>query len=87
MLPFLNNAEQRGEVEMQKAGEICMRYGVLTMAYAAADLPPLENLLTPIRQGFDVMAVSDSKLELNLWSLVSNGDFISSWMWRQSRSA
>lgn len=61
MLLFLNKADHLGEVKMKEFVEIGKQRGIPTMNDAAADVPPIENLLTPIRLGFDLVAISGGK--------------------------
>jgi uncharacterized pyridoxal phosphate-dependent enzyme len=61
MLLFLNKADHLGRVKMREFVDIGKRAGVPTMNDCAADVPPVENLLTPIRLGFDLVCVSGGK--------------------------
>ncbi len=61
MLLFLNKSEPLGHVKMDEFVQIGKRAGIPTMNDAAADVPPVENLLRPIRLGFDLVAVSGGK--------------------------
>lgn len=61
MLLFLNKADHLGTVKMKEFVEIGKKHSVPTMNDAAADVPPVENLLNPIKLGFDLVAVSGGK--------------------------
>lgn len=61
MLLFLNKADHLGAVKMKEFVEIGRKHGVPTMNDAAADVPPVENLLNPIKLGFDLVAISGGK--------------------------
>lgn len=61
MLLFLNKAEQLGAVGMEEFIAIGKQRGIPTMNDCAADVPPIENLLRPIRLGFDLAVVSGGK--------------------------
>jgi D-glucosaminate-6-phosphate ammonia-lyase len=61
MLLFLNKADQMGQVRMQEFVTIGKKHRVPTFNDAAADVPPLDNLLTPMRLGFDLVTISGGK--------------------------
>jgi D-glucosaminate-6-phosphate ammonia-lyase len=61
MLLFLNKARAQGQVGMEQFISIGKRRGIPTMNDCAADVPPVENLLGPIRLGFDLIVVSGGK--------------------------
>ena len=61
MLLFLNKADKLGQVRMEEFVAIGKRHGIPTMNDCAADVPPVENLMKPIRLGFDMVVVSGGK--------------------------
>jgi L-seryl-tRNA(Ser) seleniumtransferase len=61
MLLFLNKASNLGKVGMEEFLAIAKRHKLPTMNDCAADVPPIENLLKPIRLGFDLVVVSGGK--------------------------
>lgn len=61
MLLFLNKAAKTGKVGMEEFLAIGKKHNIPTMNDAAADVPPVENLLQPIRLGFDMVVVSGGK--------------------------
>jgi len=61
MLLFLNKAAGAGKVGMEEFVAIGRRHNLPTMNDCAADVPPVENLLKPIRLGFDMVVVSGGK--------------------------
>lgn len=61
MLLFLNKAQGAGAVAMEEFVAIGKKRGIPTMNDCAADVPPVENLLRPIRLGFDLVVVSGGK--------------------------
>ncbi len=61
LLLFLNKADPLGQIKMEEFLRIARDARVPTMIDAAADVPPVENLLKPIRLGFDLIAVSGGK--------------------------
>jgi uncharacterized pyridoxal phosphate-dependent enzyme len=61
MMLFLNKAEPQGQVKMEEFVAIGKQHGVPTFNDAAADVPPIEHLLKPIRLGFDLVTVSGGK--------------------------
>jgi D-glucosaminate-6-phosphate ammonia-lyase len=61
MLLFLNKAEKAGKVGMEEFLAIGKKHGIPTMNDCAADVPPVENLMRPIRLGFDLVVVSGGK--------------------------
>ncbi len=61
MLLFLNKAADNGKVGMEEFIAIGRRHQIPTMNDCAADVPPIENLLKPIRLGFDMVVVSGGK--------------------------
>jgi D-glucosaminate-6-phosphate ammonia-lyase len=61
MLLFLNKASKIGKVGMEEFIAIGKKHNLPTMNDCAADVPPVENLLAPIRMGFDMVVVSGGK--------------------------
>ncbi|MBK9168667.1 MAG: PLP-dependent transferase [Bryobacterales bacterium] len=61
MLLFLNKSDPLGQVRMEEFVQIGRKHGLPTFNDAAADVPPIENLLKPIRMGFDLVCVSGGK--------------------------
>lgn len=61
MLLFLNKASKMGKIGMEEFVAIGKQRNLPTMNDCAADVPPIENLLTPIRLGFDMVVVSGGK--------------------------
>jgi D-glucosaminate-6-phosphate ammonia-lyase len=61
MLLFLNKAQNMGKVGMEEFLAIAKSHKLPTMNDCAADVPPIENLLKPIRLGFDMVVVSGGK--------------------------
>ncbi len=61
MLLYLNKADGNGQVGMAEFIQIGKQRGIPTFNDAAADVPPVENLLRPIRMGFDLVCVSGGK--------------------------
>ena len=61
MLLFLNKSEPLGKVKMDEFLAIGKKHGIPTMNDCAADVPPVENMLRPIRLGFDLVVVSGGK--------------------------
>ena len=57
-LLFLNKAEPLGRIKMEEFVALGKKHRIPTFNDAAADVPPLENLLKPIRLGFDLVAIS-----------------------------
>ena len=61
MLLFLNKARSTGKVGMEEFIAIAKRRNIPAMNDCAADVPPIENLLGPIKMGFDLVVVSGGK--------------------------
>jgi L-seryl-tRNA(Ser) seleniumtransferase len=61
MLLFLNKSEPLGQVKMEEFLAIGRKHGIPAMNDCAADVPPVENMLRPIRAGFDMVVVSGGK--------------------------
>ena len=61
MLLFLNKSEPLGKVKMDEFVAIGKKHGIPTMNDCAADVPPVENMLRPLRLGFDMIVVSGGK--------------------------
>jgi len=61
MMLFLNKADHLGQVKMKEFVAIGKEYKIPTFNDAAADAPPVENLFTPIRLGFDLVCTSGGK--------------------------
>lgn len=61
MLLFLNKSEPLGQVKMDEFLSIAKKHGIPTMNDCAADVPPVENMLRPLRLGFDLIVVSGGK--------------------------
>ena len=61
MMFFLNAAQNRGQVSMEKFIEVGRRRGVPTFNDAAADVPPLEHLSEYVKKGFDLVSFSGGK--------------------------
>jgi L-seryl-tRNA(Ser) seleniumtransferase len=61
MLLFLNKARKDGRVGMEEFVAIGKKRNIPTMNDCAADVPPIENLLGPIKLGFDLVVVSGGK--------------------------
>ena len=61
MMFFLNAAQNRGQVSMEKFIEVGKRRGVPTFNDAAADVPPVEHLGEYVKRGFDLMSISGGK--------------------------
>ena len=61
MLLFLNKSEPLGAVKMEEFVAIGKKHGIPTMNDCAADVPPVENMLRPLRLGFDMIVVSGGK--------------------------
>ncbi len=61
MMFFLNAAQSRGQVSMEKFIEVGKRRGVPTFNDAAADVPPLSHLSDYVTMGFDLVAFSGGK--------------------------
>ena len=61
MLLFLNKAGKDGKVDMEAFVAIGKKRNIPTMNDCAADVPPIENLLGPIKLGFDLVVVSGGK--------------------------
>jgi len=61
MLLFLNKASKLGKIGIEDFIAIGKKRKIPTMNDCAADVPPVENLLGPIRKGFDMVVVSGGK--------------------------
>lgn len=61
MLLFLNKAAAAGKVGLEEFAAIARRHNLPTLNDCAADVPPIENLLKPIRLGFDMVVISGGK--------------------------
>ncbi|MEJ7608930.1 MAG: aminotransferase class V-fold PLP-dependent enzyme [Bryobacteraceae bacterium] len=61
MLLFLNKAANDGTVKMEEFVALGKRHRIPTMNDCAADVPPVDNMLRPIRLGFDMIVVSGGK--------------------------
>lgn len=61
MMFFLNAAQSRGHVGMEKFIEVGKRRGVPTFNDAAADVPPISHLSDYVKMGFDLVAFSGGK--------------------------
>jgi L-seryl-tRNA(Ser) seleniumtransferase len=61
MLLFLNKAQNTGKIGMEEFTALGKKHAIPTMNDCAADVPPAENLLRPIRLGFDLVVVSGGK--------------------------
>jgi L-seryl-tRNA(Ser) seleniumtransferase len=61
MLYFLNAAQNKGEIGLEKWVEIGKRRGIPTFNDAAADVPPVSHLSDYNKMGFDLVAFSGGK--------------------------
>lgn len=61
MLLFLNKADHLGRIRMKEFVELGKKHRVPTFNDAAADTPPLENVFTPLKLGFDLVTISGGK--------------------------
>lgn len=61
MMYFLNDAQSRGRVGLEKFIEVGKRHGVPTFNDAAADVPPSSHLSDYNKMGFDLVAFSGGK--------------------------
>jgi L-seryl-tRNA(Ser) seleniumtransferase len=61
MMYFLNDAQSRGQVGLEKFVEVGKRRGVPTFNDAAADVPPVSHLSDYNKMGFDLVAFSGGK--------------------------
>ena len=61
MLLFLNKSEPLGKVKMEEFVSIAKKHNIPTMNDCAADVPPVDNMLRPLRLGFDMIVVSGGK--------------------------
>jgi L-seryl-tRNA(Ser) seleniumtransferase len=61
MMLYLNKSDNLGQVKMEEFVRIGKERGIPTFNDAAADVPPLENLLRPIKLGFDLTCISGGK--------------------------
>ena len=61
MLLFLNKADPLGRIRMKEFIELGRKHRIPTFNDAAADVPPVENVTTPLKLGFDLVTVSGGK--------------------------
>jgi len=61
MMYFLNDAQHRGQIGLEKFIEVGKRRGVPTFNDAAADVPPPSHLSDYNKMGFDLVAFSGGK--------------------------
>ncbi len=61
MMYFLNAAQNKGEIALEKWVEVGKRRGIPTFNDAAADVPPVSHLSDYNRMGFDLVAFSGGK--------------------------
>jgi D-glucosaminate-6-phosphate ammonia-lyase len=61
MLHFLNEAQNRGKIGLQKWVEAGQRHGIPTFNDAAADVPPVSHLSDYNKMGFDLVSFSGGK--------------------------
>jgi L-seryl-tRNA(Ser) seleniumtransferase len=61
MLLYLNKADGLGQIRMREFVQIGKKHSIPTFNDCAADVPPIENLMNPIRLGFDLICVSGGK--------------------------
>src|SRR5207245_2016126 len=61
MLFFLNSANTKGRIQRQQFVSLAASLKAPTLIDAAADLPPVENLWSLTKMGFDLVAFSGGK--------------------------
>src|SRR2546427_3679328 len=61
MLHFLNEAQNRGKIGLEKWVEAGKRHGIPTFNDAAADVPPVSHLSDYNKMGFDLVSFSGGK--------------------------
>jgi len=61
MMYFLNAAQNKGEIALEKWVEVGKRRGIPTFNDAAADVPPVSHLSDYNKMGFDLVAFSGGK--------------------------
>jgi uncharacterized pyridoxal phosphate-dependent enzyme len=61
MLHFLNLADPRGQIRRDEWIQVGKQRAVPTFLDAAADVPPVSNLSSYVKQGFDLVAFSGGK--------------------------
>jgi L-seryl-tRNA(Ser) seleniumtransferase len=61
MMYFLNAAQNKGEIGLEKWVEVGKRRGIPTFNDAAADVPPVSHLSDYNKMGFDLVAFSGGK--------------------------
>jgi uncharacterized pyridoxal phosphate-dependent enzyme len=61
MLFFLNSSDSRGRIRREDFAQLANHLGIPALIDAAADLPPVENLWTLIRMGYDLVGFSGGK--------------------------
>ncbi|HET8998391.1 MAG TPA: selenocysteine synthase [bacterium] len=61
MMLFLNKNEPQGRITAAEWVRLGKAHGIPTLNDAAADVPPLDNLFTYTRMGFDLVAFSGGK--------------------------
>ena len=61
MMLFYNNNNKEGQIRDEEFVQLGKKHGVPTMNYAAADVPPVENLWKYTAMGFDLVAFSGGK--------------------------
>ena len=61
MLHFLNLADPRGQIQRDEWIQVGKQRAVPTFLDAAADVPPVSNLNSYVKQGFDLVAFSGGK--------------------------
>ena len=61
MLFFLNSADDRGKIRRVEFAQLAARVRLPALVDAAADLPPIENLWTLTRMGYDLVTFSGGK--------------------------
>src|SRR5208283_3329544 len=61
MMYFLNSAQNKGQIGLQKWIEVGKRRGITTFNDAAADVPPVSHLNDYNKMGFDLVAFSGGK--------------------------
>src|SRR5439155_4682724 len=61
MIFFLNSSDPQGKIHHEEFVALGKKHNIPTLIYAAADVPPVENLFRFTRIGFDLVAFSGGK--------------------------
>jgi L-seryl-tRNA(Ser) seleniumtransferase len=61
MMLFFNDADPQGEIKVEEFARLGKKLGVPTLNDAAADVPPVDNLIRYLKMGYDLVTISGGK--------------------------